>query len=231
MTMKTGVLAFCGVLALTACAPHGPKISEDVPVAQMEEYRPQQRSEGLCKRCNFEVYTGHRCGLTTPCALCGREKGARHLHEVVWTCPLDGTATARQHECNDSRGCSTCRSDKRSLLANRGCDRCYNQAALAKVQGITSYCQECNLEVGANHICAKTIFCRTCLREAGEGHVHDATRLCMTHEREHGADHECGTTVYCPKCHRDAGPNHKHGITEWCWRCNEELDWPHSHHR
>ncbi len=185
---------------------------------------------GWCKQCNMEVYAGHICTRTTPCNLCGREKGARHVHEVSWVCPVDGVVTAETHICNDSKTCVTCRADKRKLIGPRGCRRCYAQIPPSVIEGLTTYCEECNQEVGANHIHGKTAYCLTCLREAGEGHVHDATRLCMEHQVEHGPDHVCGTTEYCKKCHREAGLDHKHGVTEWCWRCGAEKDWPHSNH-
>lgn len=221
--------ALCAFLALAACG--GPRHQEvSVDKVFEEGVRSPERSGGHCARCNFSVYDGHRCGVTTPCTLCGREKGFRHLHEIVWVCPVDEVVTAEQHECNDAKSCATCRSDKREQLGTRGCRRCFNQAPPAKIQGITSYCSTCDREIGANHIHGRTLYCRTCLREAGEGHKHDATRLCMEHETEHAPDHECGTTEYCKRCHRDAGPGHKHGVTEWCWRCGDEMEWPHSHH-
>jgi hypothetical protein len=231
--MKLGWVGLALVLAVApGCRSRRGHERVSVPIEEVfvEGERSPAKSGGWCERCNIEVFDGHRCGLTVPCALCKREQGARHLHEVVWTCGQDDVVMAAQHECNDAKTCFTCRADKRSFLGTRGCEQCYRQVPATKVHGITSYCQECNLEAGANHIHGKTVLCRSCLREAAGGHKCDATRLCMEHQAEHGPDHVCGTTEYCKRCHREAGPEHKHGQTEWCWRCQGEMEWPHSHH-
>jgi hypothetical protein len=216
---------------LGACASH----SEDGAIKPYqkifeEDDRQPAKSAGWCTHCNMQVYEGHRCKLTHPCQLCQREAGARHLHEVQWTCDRDSLVISRQHECLDAKTCWTCRQDKRALLGTIGCERCYSQIPVTALHGITSYCAVCNLEVGANHIHGKTVYCLVCLREAGEGHVHDATRLCMDHQREEAPDHIHGTTQYCLECHRDCGVGHKHGQTEWCWLCMSEMPWPHHHH-
>lgn len=228
--MKLNVLAVAGLLVLAACGPsvRQPAVAQDQIFSEPE--RSPQKSGGYCGACNFEVYDGHRCGLTSPCSHCQRERGARHLHLVTWTCPVDGFVTSQVHECNDAKTCFTCRADKKSLLGTRGCERCYRQAPPTGVRGITTYCQECNLEVAANHLHGVTVMCRSCLREAGPGHKCDATRLCVEHRTEHDPLHVHGTTTYCHPCHRDAGVGHKHGTTEWCWACNAEMEWPHSFH-
>lgn len=219
---------FC-VIALAACSSHSTE-EEEAVLVQDAVQEEESVSAGWCPKCNFNVYSGHRCGLTAPCQLCKREAGARHLHEVVWNCERDEVVMAVQHECTDAKTCTTCREDKRSLLASRGCERCHRQLAPLKVQGITSYCGACNLEVGANHAHGKTIYCRACLREAGKNHKCDATSYCPLHEEEHAPDHAHGITSYCGKCHREAGEEHKHGMTEWCRLCGNEQEWPHSHH-
>jgi hypothetical protein len=218
-----------GLLAAAGCA--GGAGDELPPAAKVFEERDRSpaREAGWCHRCNTKVFEGHRCGLTYPCALCEREAGARHLHEVVWYCPKDDTLMAARHECTDARVCSICRTDARSLLGPRGCERCHRMVAPQKVHGITTYCGRCNQEAGANHIHGKTVYCRTCLREAGQGHRCDVTRLCLEHEVEHAPDHVHGVTEYCRECHRDAGIGHRHGRTEWCWRCKIEAEWPHGH--
>lgn len=219
------------VVLLAGCAPEGrirPAVEADKIFSESE--RSPEKSAGHCLKCNMVVFSGHRCGLTSPCELCSREQGARHLHEITWTCPVDGFATARQHECNDAKTCALCRKDKRSLLGTQGCERCFRQAPPTLVRGITTYCGECNLEVGANHVHGVTVLCRPCLREAGPAHKCDATRFCPSHNVEHAPDHVHGETQYCLKCHRDSGVGHKHGVTEWCWRCSAEMEWPHSFH-
>jgi len=230
--MNLRALAVVGLAALGACTSSGEEAREARPIEKVfaEDERSPAKSAGWCSKCNFEVYQGHRCGLTVPCALCKREAGARHLHEVQWTCARHELVMSSQHECLDARTCTTCRADKRSLLGTRACERCYAQVPPTRIHGITSYCGDCNLEVGANHLHGKTVYCRSCLRESGAGHKCDATRLCMEHEIEHAPDHVHGTTQYCGRCHREAGVDHKHGLTEWCWRCNVEVDWPHHYH-
>jgi hypothetical protein len=218
------------VVSLAACSSSDEGVSTPYHEVFREDDRTPAKSSGWCQRCNFTVYDGHRCGRTIPCALCQREAGARHMHEVQWLCEQDDLVHARQHECLDAKNCTTCRNDRRSLLGPIGCERCFRMIGVSRVHGLTTYCGTCDQEIGANHICGKTVYCRPCLREAGGGHKCDATRLCMEHEREHAPDHVHGTTRYCIKCHRDAGEGHKHGVTEWCWRCNEEMEWPHCHH-
>lgn len=218
-----------GIL-LASCGGRPARVRDGVQEVFAEADRSPEREAGWCERCNFSAFEGHRCGLTSPCSLCGIEKGARHLHEVQWTCTVDDVVMSEQHECRDAKTCWTCRRDHRGGIPTKGCERCYNQAAATQLQAITVYCAVCNLEVGANHLHGKSIFCRPCLREAGAGHIHDATRLCVVHETEHDPDHLCGTTEYCRKCHRDAGVDHKHGVTEWCWKCESEMEWPHAFH-
>ena len=227
MLHRAALLA--SLAALAAC---GGGREERKPVEKVfEEYdRAPSRLSGWCNRCNFEVHEGHRCGLTAPCVLCKREAGARHMHEIAWTCTHDDLVMARQHICNDAKTCDSCRIDGRSRLSSRACERCHRYVAASKVQGITSYCQTCNQEVGSNHIHGKTVFCMSCLREAGAGHLCDATRLCMEHQTEHAVDHAHGETAYCNQCHREAGVEHRHGKTEWCARCRVEREWPHNHH-
>lgn len=228
MLHRTGVVALLAILA--ACqsgSDEGRKPVEKV----FEEYdRSPAKLAGWCSRCNFDVFESHRCGLTTPCSLCKREAGSRHLHEISWHCDVDDLTLARQHVCNDAKTCDTCRGDGKARLGSRACDRCHRFVPPVKVEGITSYCQACNQETAANHIHGKTLFCLSCLREAGTGHKCDATRLCMEHETEHAVDHAHGETSYCPLCHREAGVDHKHGVTEWCSKCRSEMDWPHGHH-
>lgn len=219
------------VAALAACSSGttSREISRPVEVRQEGERSPA-KSAGWCTKCNYSVYESHRCGVTHPCALCGREIGRRHMHEVVWQCERHELVMSEQHICYDAKNCRICRKDRRSLLGTKPCERCYRQVPPTTVRGITTYCQECDQEIGANHLCGRTAYCRTCLREAGSNHVHDATRLCMEHGTEHSPIHMHGTTAYCQKCHRDAGEGHRHGLTEWCWLCEAEMEWPHSHH-
>jgi hypothetical protein len=224
-------LAFVvSLVGLVACAQGG--VEDRRPVAKVfeENDRSPVKSSGWCNRCNFDVFEGHRCGLTAPCTLCKREAGSRHMHEVTWACDRDELVMARQHICNDAKSCPTCRTDGEARLSSLGCERCHRHVPPAKVQGITSYCQTCNQEIGANHIHGKTAFCMSCLREAASGHKCDATRLCMEHAAEHAVDHEHGETEYCMKCHREAGVDHRHGKTEWCSRCRSEKEWPHHNH-
>lgn len=229
--MKHLLLGIGLTMVLVAC---GSREKYETTVSYKEVWQESERAPargaGWCDSCNFEVYEGHRCKVTHPCQLCMREAGSRHLHQVIWICPVDQSLKAQVHECYDAKACRLCREDKRELLGTRGCDRCYNQALFSGIRGITFYCQTCNQEVGANHIHGKTSFCRRCLREAGEGHVHDATRLCMEHGTEHAPKHVHGLTEYCRACHRDAGPEHVCGVTEWCWLCNAEMEWPHPYH-
>lgn len=230
--MMHRVAAACVILGAAACSSGGgydENMSRPKDVWRASD-RPPAQTAGKCNRCNYHVFDGHRCGLTHPCALCGREAGARHVHEVVWMCDEHELPVAERHICDDAKTCRICRHDQRSFLGSRGCGRCFKQVPPQKVRGITRYCQECNQEVGANHIHGKTWFCLKCTREAGENHIHDATRLCMEHETEHSPDHVHGTTTYCHQCHREAGEEHRHGVTEWCWACGVEKDWPHSHH-
>jgi hypothetical protein len=230
--MNVRTIPAVALLSLAACAASSSSDRWTAPPEKVfeEQDRSPARSAGWCNRCNFSVFEGHRCGLTAPCALCQREAGARHLHEVVWICERDDLAMAQQHECVNSKTCGTCTDTHRRLLGARGCERCHRLVPAAKLHGITSYCGTCNLEVGANHLCGKTKYCRSCLREAGGGHKCDVTRLCPSHEIEHAPDHVHGTTEYCARCHRDAGSGHRHGLTEWCWRCEAEMEWPHCHH-
>jgi hypothetical protein len=233
--------ALVALLAIAGCGSSSDRASVDRYSAEIERNVP--RPAGQCTRCNMGVYDGHRCTLTVPCRLCGREHGARHYHEVTWKCDRDGVVMRDVHVCNDSRTCETClhatNNHTRCLLCTEGrhtnvlarpCDYCHRETPVEKVQGITGYCATCNLEVGANHIHGKSTFCATCLREAGTGHLHDVTRLCMTHELDCAVDHEHGKTEYCQACRRDAGPNHKHGESVWCYRCGVEAPWPHCHH-
>ena len=227
--MPQRLISVLALAVLAACS--GP--AEDVkPVEKVfeENDRSPAKLAGWCHRCNFQVYEGHRCGLTVPCALCKREAGSRHMHEIVWECASDELVMARQHICNDAKSCPTCRGDKQARLGSLACERCHRHVPPVKVHGITTYCQACNQETGANHIHGKTSFCLSCLREAAAGHKCDATRLCVAHAAEHAVDHECGETEYCAKCHRDAGPEHVHGRTEWCVRCRSEKEWPHHNH-
>lgn len=240
------LIAFLIPLALLACNS-GSKRSEEPARQPVEErvVRTSSRIEtsGYCSACHLSVYSAHVCGRSVPCALCQREHGARHFHEVVWTCPEDGTRMTEVHICNDSKtcdtclhavnrisGCQLCGEGKHGGLLTKGCTWCASPSPVVQVQGITSYCGTCNLEVGTNHIHGKTKFCSTCLREAGQGHTHDVTRLCMEHQRECGLHHSHGQTEYCQACRRDAGPNHRHGQTIWCLRCKVEAPWPHCHH-
>jgi hypothetical protein len=229
MMIRIAVLG--AVLALAACGGSG-TVEESVPVDKVfvEDERSPEKSAGFCAKCKFTVYEGHRCGLTVPCVLCKREQGARHVHEVVWTCPVDGVQNRQQHICNDARICDLCRKDKRSLLGTRGCPRCYRQAPATALHGLTTYCGTCNLEVGPNHVHGKTSYCRTCLREAGEGHKCSATWYCASCQVEQAPDHIHGTTRFCSTCSRDCGVDHKHGLTEWCWKCEAEVEWPHQFH-
>ncbi len=221
---------FASLLALAACSSSGSQASRPVQRVFEEDERSPEKSAGWCTKCNMNVYSGHRCGLTAPCQLCGREAGARHLHEVAWRCDQCDVVMAKQHECVDAKTCSTCRQDKRQLLGPIGCDRCYRQVPVIRLVGITSYCGSCNQEVGANHVHGKTAYCTKCLREAGKNHICDATRYCYDHGTEEAVDHAHGTTAYCLKCHRESGLDHKHGLTEWCWVCRAENEWPHCHH-
>ncbi len=239
-------IAFLLPLIVLSCNSGSRKAEEPVaPATQERVVKPVSRIEtsGYCSACHISTYKGHVCGRTVPCALCQREHGARHFHEVVWTCPEDGTRMTEVHVCNDAKtceiclhavnrmsGCQLCGEGKHGGLLTRGCTWCGTPSSVAHVQGITSYCRACNLEVGTNHIHGKTSFCGTCLREAGQGHTHDVTRLCMKHQRECGLHHSHGQTEYCQACRRDAGPNHRHGLTIWCLRCKVEAPWPHCHH-
>ncbi|MBI2899131.1 MAG: hypothetical protein HYY17_03040 [Planctomycetes bacterium] len=208
----------------------------------VEETQPV-RVAGPCSRCNLTVYDGHVCGLTVPCALCRREHGARHYHEIAWKCETDEFVARETHVCNDSKVCEAClhatdanvrcelcRAKRHVAMLARACDYCARPIPVAAVRGITGYCATCNQEIGVNHIHGKTVFCETCLTEAGQGHVHDVTRLCATHERDCAADHDHGRTEYCQACRRDVGPNHRHGETVYCIRCLREAPWPHCHH-
>lgn len=212
------------------CSSDETVVATSMDEAVREDERAPAKLAGWCTKCNMFVHDSHRCGLTMPCALCKREAGARHLHEVVWVCEIDETVMAVQHECLDAKFCTTCRADKRSLLGPKGCERCARLTPAQKIQGITFYCRHCNLETGANHVCGKTRYCYRCLRESGKNHRCDATRYCPDHEEEHAPDHVHGTTTYCARCHRDAGENHVHGVSEWCWTCHDEVEWPHCHH-
>ena len=229
--MKHALALVVGALFLASCGGgYGYSTPGSIDDVFVEVERAPVRSGGWCDECNMNVYSGHRCGITSPCTMCGREKGARHLHETSWVCPVDSVVTSKQHECNDAKTCFTCRADRQDKLGTRGCKQCLTQAWPREIVGITSYCGTCNLEVGANHICGATIFCRKCLRESGKGHIHEYTRLCFSHATEHDPDHICGTTAYCRKCHRDAGEDHVHGVTEFCFKCGVETEWPHAYH-
>jgi hypothetical protein len=230
IAMMSRPVAFAFALLLAGCASRSQETARNFDKVFEENDRSPSTSSGWCSRCNMDVYGGHRCGLTFPCQLCRNEAGARHLHEVQWSCDRCQVIMAKHHECRDAKTCTTCRQDKRNLLGSIGCERCFRQVPPSKLQGITAYCATCNLETGANHIHGKTKYCMNCLRESGTGHKCDATRLCMSHEREEAPDHVCGTTQYCDRCHRDCGVDHKHGETEWCWRCTAEVAWPHCHH-
>ena len=239
--MTKRLLTGLACLALAACATESEygwesDPAEAQPIEETETtlapgtIDPVTYGSGFCKFCRFQVLDGHRCGLTRPCQLCGREAGARHLHETVWECALHDVVMSEQHECNDAKTCRTCSDEHQANVGTKGCEVCFGQSPVVAIQGITTYCSTCNQEVGANHIHHMTNFCRKCLREAGSNHVHDATRLCLDHETEHSAAHVHGLTEYCHRCHRDAGPDHQHGLTEWCWRCETEMEWPHNHH-
>ncbi|HXJ72019.1 MAG TPA: hypothetical protein VNM37_04160, partial [Candidatus Dormibacteraeota bacterium] len=151
MTTRLTVASVLGLL-LAACTTSSEESRVPYQKVFEENDRSPAKSAGWCNRCNFDVYEGHRCGRTVPCPMCHREMGARHLHEVQWTCAGCSFVMARQHECQDAKTCTVCRQDKRSLLGTLGCERCYRQAPPTKVQGITSYCGECDQETGANHI-------------------------------------------------------------------------------
>src|SRR5687767_14425032 len=101
-------LAFAVSLACLAACSQGGGAYDRRPVAKVfeEDDRSPAKLGGWCGRCNFNVYTGHRCGLTAPCVLCAREAGSRHMHEVTWTCERDDVVMARQHVCNDAKTCS-----------------------------------------------------------------------------------------------------------------------------
>jgi len=176
------------LLTLAACGG-GSQQADSRPVDKVfqEDERAPEKSAGWCGKCNMSVYSSHRCGLTTPCALCQREAGARHLHEVEWFCDSCDIMMAQQNECRDAKTCSTCRQDKngrRALLGSKGCERCARQVPPNRLVGITAYCSQCNQETGANHVHGKTVYCMRCLHEAGKNHVCDATRFCF----EHGTD-------------------------------------------
>src|SRR5262245_13368375 len=114
------------LLGLAACSSSSSDRWTAPPEKVFEEQdRSPVRSAGWCTHCNFNVFEGHRCGLTAPCTLCQREAGARHLHEVVWVCDTDDIAMSAQHECVDAKTCVTCTTTKRRLLSNRGCERCH----------------------------------------------------------------------------------------------------------
>lgn len=228
---------------LSACSSEGPGSSTHDNRDVATDRRQESRMAGHCDRCNMDVYDGHRCTLTVPCRQCGREHGPRHYHEIAWKCPKDEVIAREVHICNDSKICETClhasntharcdlcKQGKHPEYLTKTCDYCYGTIPIVAVQGITTYCAQCNLESGANHIHGKTTFCATCVREAGQGHVHNVTRLCATHQRDCAVDHVHGHTEYCQACRRDAGPNHKHGETIWCYRCDVEAPWPHCHH-
>src|SRR3954468_5372494 len=170
-----------GLLAISACSSGSHQESRPVDKVFAEDERSPERSAGWCGKCNMSVYSGHRCGLTAPCALCQREAGSRHMHEAEWYCNSCDIMMAKQHECVDAKTCTICRQDKngrRALLGPMGCDRCARQTPPTRLVGITFYCGECNQETGANHVHGKTVYCMKCLREGGKNHVCDATRFC-----------------------------------------------------
>jgi hypothetical protein len=229
-------LAGLGAILLLAACSTSKSQQDSKPIDRVfvEDERSPEKSAGWCNKCNMSVYSGHRCGLTAPCALCQREAGARHLHEVEWYCSSCDIMMSKHHECVDAKTCPICRQDKnghRSQLGTTGCERCARQVPPTRLVGLTTYCGQCNQEVGANHVHGKTVYCLKCLHEAGKNHVCDATRFCYEHGMDEAVDHVHGTTVYCELCHREAGQNHKHGITEWCWVCYAEKEWPHSNHK
>jgi|GEM_PF-2381942 len=234
-------LALLAVAFAAACSSR--KSRSEAPTSE-----PARRSSdgrmAACDRCHMAVYVEeHRCGLTVPCRRCAREHGARHYHEIVRRCPQDAVLMREAHICNDSKVCETClhatdsnprcelcRTKTHIGLLSKRCAHCSRQAPIVAVRGITSYCETCNLEVGANHLHGKSEFCGTCLREAGQGHVHDVTTLCVSHGRDCAVDHQHGRTEYCQACRKDVGSNHKHGETVYCLRCHLEVPWPHGHH-
>src|SRR5258706_13478734 len=124
------------LLALAACSSGGQTSSRPVDRVFVEDERSPEKSAGWCTKCNMGVYQGHRCGLTSPCQLCQREAGARHLHEVAWECRVCDIVIAKQHQCVDAKTCSICRQDKsahRALLGTTGCDRCFRQIPPARL--------------------------------------------------------------------------------------------------
>jgi len=130
------------ILALAACSSSShQRDSKPIDRVFVEHERSPEKSAGWCTKCNMNVYSGHRCGLTAPCALCQREAGARHLHEVEWYCNSCDIMMSQQHECVDAKTCSICRQDKngrRAFLGTKGCDRCARQVSPSRLVGITS---------------------------------------------------------------------------------------------
>src|SRR5687767_3945156 len=112
-------LSVLALLAIGACSSGGSHRTPgmDVDRVFVEDERSPEKGAGWCGKCNMDVYSGHRCGLTVPCQLCNREVGARHLHEVAWQCDSCDVVMAKQHECLDAKTCSTCRQDKRQNRA------------------------------------------------------------------------------------------------------------------
>lgn len=192
---------------------------------------PGAGTQGFCSSCNMDVLQGHDCGRTVPCRHCGREQGAEHVHEIRRECEACRRIDLERHVCNDSRSCGWCRADSRGFIAEHVCANCGRVTKVVGVVGVTAYCPECRLEVGAGHLHGRTRFCLTCSREAGEGHVHQATRYCGECGSEAAIDHVHGRTKFCRACGWDAGPGHRHGETVWCAMCGSEEPWPHGFHR
>jgi len=141
-------LAVIGVIAMVAaCSGDGRRESVAVDRVFVEDERSPEKGAGWCTKCNMDVYSGHRCGLTSPCQLCQREAGARHLHEVAWQCGSCDIVMSKQHQCVDAKTCTTCRQDKnrrRTLLGTTGCERCFRQIPPVLLVGITVYCGDGN---------------------------------------------------------------------------------------
>ena len=218
------------VAGCSSAPEEAPAGNESTPETAPVVTASYQAPEGTCPKCNSKTYDGHLCGKTTPCRLCQREAGAGHRHFLIWACGPCSRSYRESHACNNATTCPTCRPEGMRRMPAKTCVGCGGILTALEARGATTYCAECNLETGPNHLHGKTKYCSTCEREAGNNHRHQATQMCDSCGTEVAPDHVHGLTGFCTACGLDQGLDHQHGRTTWCLRCKGEKVEPHTVH-